>query len=207
MNKVEFILMDIEGTTSSIDFVHQELFPYSYERMDNYLKDHPEIKAEPALLKQWIKEDKKEPLLKKVQGFIWQEGYEKGEIKGHVYDDVLPSFKLWKKLGLNLGIYSSGSVLAQKLLFKYSKDGDLTPYLSAYFDTQVGAKRETTSYLNIASVLKLKAENIFFLSDIKEELDAAAKAGFKVGQIIRKDNVILGQHSCFKDFLEIKELT
>ena len=100
----------------------------------------------------------------------------------------------------------SGSVLAQKLLFKYSLAGDLTSYFSAYFDTQVGTKRDVNSYLNILQILKLKAECVMFLSDIKEELDAANQAGINVGQLVRKDNVDLGQYSHFKDFSEIKEL-
>jgi enolase-phosphatase E1 len=207
----ETIVLDVEGTTTSIDFVHKELFPYSYEKMDDYLNDNkqnPELiktlelvqstalsennlKIEQKdcglLLKKWIKEDRKHPALKKIQGFIWQKGYESGEVKGHVYEDVPKCFKEWFSLGYKIGIYSSGSVLAQKLLFKYSVYGDLTPYLSFHFDTSVGSKRETQSYYNILESLNISSA--YFLSDIKEELAAAKLAGFKVFQVTRENNL------------------
>ncbi len=206
MSRVEFILMDIEGTTTSIDFVHETLFPYSYDRLDSFLTSHPELKTsvDAKTLKSWIKEDKKDSELKKIQGLIWQMGYENGEIKGHLYEEVADCFKNWKHLGLELGIYSSGSTLAQKLLFKYSVSGDLTSFLSSHFDTRVGAKREVNSYLQIAKELNRPSSSILFLSDIKEELEAAAKAGFQVGQLVRKSDVKIGNFKTYKSFRDIQ---
>src|SRR5690606_47121 len=129
---------------------------------------HPKLEVTSATLKEWITNDKKDPLLKKIQGEIWQTGYENGELKGHIYPDVPEAFKRWLAKGLKLGIYSSGSILAQKLLFKYSVFGDLDQYISANFDTSVGPKREVQSYHNIAKELGLAAKEILFLSDIEE---------------------------------------
>lgn len=202
---MKFILMDVEGTTTSIEFVHKTLFPYSKEKMSWFLENFEDIcaKEKTALeqelqksltpkgmseqLIQWINQDKKHPQLKSIQGKIWQRGYESGEIKGHVYDDVAVNFERWAALGLKLGIYSSGSVLAQKLLFKYSSSGDLTSYLSAHFDTAVGAKQEVSSYQEIARQLDVLPQDILFLSDISKECHAALGAGYQSAQILRKN--------------------
>jgi len=185
--------MDVEGTTTSIDFVHDTLFPYAYDKMESFIKANPELVSgldnPTATLKQWIKEDKKEPLLKTIQGHIWKEGYESGELKGHLYDDVPAAFKRWKQDGLGLGIYSSGSVLAQKLLFTYSKFGDQDQLIEANFDTKIGHKREKQSYTNILNDLNLSGDEVLFLSDISEELAAASESGMHVIQLIRKDPV------------------
>lgn len=199
---MKFILMDVEGTTTSIRFVHDTLFPYSYKKMDDYLSKHPELEHSSETFKSWIKADKKEPALKSVQGKIWQEGYENGELKGHIYPDVPKAFKRWLAQGLKLGIYSSGSVLAQKLLFKYSDFGDLDQYISANFDTSIGHKREVQSYANIAQKLQLAPAEILFLSDISEELEAAQKAGFQVKQLVR-DEEVQSDFEKHKDFSEI----
>lgn len=208
----KFILMDVEGTTTSIDFVHEVLFAYAQEKMSSFVNSHhretkvkealnllvdtiideegynPDLKSQIETLLDWIRVDRKHPALKTIQGFIWQQGYESGEIKGHVYADVLPALKRWQAAKLGLGIYSSGSVLAQKLLFKHSTAGDLTSYFSAHFDTAVGHKREAQSYLKIAAELKLKTTEILFLSDIAEELEAAAEVGYEVIQLCRSDS-------------------
>lgn len=182
---MKYILMDVEGTTTSIRFVHDVLFPYSFKKMDDYVKNHPDLGVTSEQLKAWIKEDKKEPLLKKIQGEIWQQGYESGELKGHLYSDVPKAFERWLKQGLKLAIYSSGSVLAQKLLFKHSEFGDLDQYISANFDTRIGHKREAPSYEAIATELKVGPDDILFLSDISEELMAAKASGFQVKQLCR----------------------
>ncbi len=171
---MKYVLMDVEGTTTSIRFVHDVLFPYSLEKIDD------------PVMKQWIREDRKEPALKKLQGEIWQAGYESGDLRGHVYADVPRAFRRWKERGLRLGIYSSGSVLAQKLLFKHSVFGDLTGFLTDHFDTKVGHKREPASYETIAREAGLPPSEILFLSDIAEELAAAKKSGFLVTQIVRE---------------------
>jgi enolase-phosphatase E1 len=208
------IVLDIEGTTTPIDFVHKILFPYSYERLSSYILSNSESaqvkqcleltrvslpEAEQAqaqtkqlieTLLQWLAEDRKHPALKLVQGLIWEEGYVKKEIFGQVYPDVLPAFNIWKSRDIKFGIYSSGSVLAQKLLFKHSTEGDLSSYLSFHFDTAVGAKKEKASYEHIASQLKLNPSDILFASDIGDELAAAKQAGFNVIQIIRPGTAI-----------------
>ena len=219
--------MDIEGTTTSIDFVHQTLFPYAATHLPNYIQLHqnkPEIQVELEKVKQtvqeeagksiegeavvqqllqWIKEDRKHPALKAIQGYLWRDGYEQGEYQGHIYDDVVPAWNSWKAVGLGLGIYSSGSVPAQKLLFGYSEQGDLRPYLSAYFDTGVGHKREVDSYRQIASQLDLPAESILFLSDVKEELDAAKEAGYQVIWLDRPGTKTSSAHPVVRSFADI----
>lgn len=225
---MKFILTDVEGTTTSISFVHDVLFPFSKERLKAFVQENigkkevqealnstKKTAAEEGqknlsdseaceLLLKWIKEDRKHPALKSLQGEIWEEGYTSGSIKGHIYPDVLPALKKWKEAGLSLGVYSSGSVKAQHLIFGYSSEGNLRPFFSAHFDTAVGHKREVNSYKNIAEELKLPAEEILFLSDIKEELDAAKSAGMKTIQLVRQDDVIIGEHQTAKDFGDIK---
>ncbi|WP_034727414.1 acireductone synthase [Bacteriovorax sp. BSW11_IV] len=224
---MKFVLMDVEGTTTSISFVHEVLFPFSRERMESFVthnisqKEVREsldlVKADAKkeglgelgdkqavlLLLKWIKEDRKHFALKTLQGLIWEEGYKSGEIKGHVYEDVLPCFKIWSEKGLALGIYSSGSVKAQHLIFEYSTSGNLRPYLKAHFDTLVGHKREVQSYLNIAKELGLNPNEILFLSDIKEELDAAKDAGMMTTQLVRDENVVRGSHAVIGQFGEL----
>lgn len=224
---MKFILTDIEGTTTSISFVHDELFPYSKERMSDFLLQNfqesvvmkciDQVK-ETVLLEQkkiitnsdvagqlieWINLDRKHPALKELQGLIWEKGYESGEIKGHVYEDVMPALKRWKESGITLAIYSSGSVKAQKLLFQYSIKGNLLSYFSHQFDTAVGNKREVSSYKEITTELNCLSSDILFLSDIKEELDAASEAGMKTIQLVRDDQVIIGKHPLAKNFLAI----
>lgn len=212
-HKVNYILTDIEGTTSSISFVADVLFPYFNDRIGQ-LKDltHiPEVqqafgetkKLAKELdsetiettdeiidkLKSWSLADKKITPLKTVQGLIWKEGYESGELKGHVYADVEPILKKWTREGRRAGVFSSGSVAAQKMLFKNSEAGDLTVYFSNYFDTTTGGKRETGTYTKIADALNLSPENILFLSDVTEELIAAKESGFQTVQLIREGNI------------------
>lgn len=195
---IKAIVTDIEGTTSSLSFVKDVLFPYARANLADYIrrhKDEPQVKtllqesckevgAELdteqliAQLIQWIDEDKKVTPLKSLQGLIWETGYQQGDFKGHVYRDAAENLKAWKARGLDLYVYSSGSVYAQKLLFAHTEYGDLTPLFSGYFDTHIGGKKEQASYCNIAEQLGIPADQLLFLSDIKEELDAARKAGF-----------------------------
>ncbi len=193
---MKVLLFDIEGTTTDINFVHKVLFPYATERMADFVRKNPQhpavlevgqpsTEAAISTLMDWIREDKKVGALKTLQGEIWVEGYRTGAFKGHVYPDVKPAWETWKHQGLTLAIYSSGSVAAQKLIFGHSQDGDLTPLLSAYFDTKVGGKREFKSYETIAKELKVPAAEVTFFSDIKEELDAARAAGMKTVHLFR----------------------
>ncbi|MDT8448057.1 MAG: acireductone synthase [bacterium] len=201
---MKVILLDIEGTTTDINFVHQELFPYAAQRMGPFLSEQAETPAVAQALAQvaeetgaqglealtqvlldWTQQDRKAGPLKQLQGLIWEQGYQKGELKGHVYADVRPAFERWSAQGLRLAIYSSGSVLAQKLIFGHSSAGDLCPYLSAYFDTAVGGKKEAASYTQIALQLNQPPAEILFLSDIPAELAAAQAAGLQVTELRR----------------------
>jgi enolase-phosphatase E1 len=196
---IKAIVTDIEGTTSSLSFVKEVLFPYARANLADFVhhhKDEPQVKtlleescmeigAELdtgqliAQLIQWIDEDKKVTPLKSLQGLIWETGYQKADFKGHVYPDAAAYLKVWKAKGLDLYIYSSGSVYAQKLLFAHTEYGDLTPLFSGYFDTHIGGKKERESYCHIAKQLGIPTDQLLFLSDTKEELDAAKAAGFQ----------------------------
>lgn len=202
---IKAIVTDIEGTTSSLAFVKDVLFPYARARLGEFVRAHsaePEvaklleavqteagraldIPASIAQLEQWMAEDRKITPLKTLQGLIWEQGYRQGQLKGHVYAEAVKNLRRWKSLGIALYVYSSGSVHAQKLLFGYSECGDLTSLFTGYFDTGVGMKRATASYCNIVTDLGLPAQEILFLSDIKEELDAAAAAGMHTGWLVR----------------------
>lgn len=181
------ILLDIEGTTSSIAFVAETLFPYARKHLAAYVAAHPEevspILAEVpgddpvATLIEWIDEDRKATPLKTLQGLIWAQGYADGKLDGHVYPDTPEAMRRWKAAGIAIHIYSSGSVAAQKLIFGHSVAGDLTPLLSGYFDTTTGPKREAESYRKIAEALDLPPGDILFLTDIQAEADAAREAG------------------------------
>lgn len=211
---VRAILTDIEGTTTSISFVHQTLFPYSIKAMPAYVKAHwnelrelvdeiqgieplPESSVESvvSLLLKWIKEDKKFTPLKTLQGRIWAAGYESGEILGHFYDDAHRWLQEWHRQGISLSIFSSGSVKAQQLLCKFSLYGDLTSLFDHHFDTTTGAKRECSSYRTIQQTIGIPANNILFLSDITAELDAAEECGMLTCQLVRaEDNTIASSH-------------
>jgi len=206
MSDIRAVLTDIEGTTSSIDFVKDVLFPYARQHLPAYVETHtdePEVQhwlheaAKEAgiveatrgeiidLLIRWIDEDRKSTALKALQGMIWREGYESGVYQSHMYPEVAGRLKAWHDQGLKLYVYSSGSVPAQKLMFGFTEVGDLTPLFSGYFDTQTGHKRETVSYQRIAEALELAPGQVLFLSDIREELDAARDAGMQTVQLVR----------------------
>jgi enolase-phosphatase E1 len=209
---IRFILTDIEGTTTSVSFVYDVLFPYFREHLNELsnLSEEEEVKKaieqtvdlaskEEHLhlqtvdevieqWKQWSLADKKITPLKTVQGVLWKRGYEEGTIKGHVYPDVEPALRKWKAEGISLGVFSSGSVQAQKLLFGYSDAGNLLDYFSVYFDTTTGTKRDSSTYTTIAEQLNLGTSEILFLSDIREELEAAEHAGMRTIQLVREGN-------------------
>ena len=213
MSQPKFILTDIEGTTTSVSFVYEVLFPYFRENIHKTLelKDLKSVQevfsqtiqwvrdtenrtiSTPSeiieVLNHWSQEDKKITPLKTLQGILWEEAYTSGTIQGHVYDDVAPALKRWKEKGIQLGVFSSGSIAAQKLIFGYSVAGDLTSYFSAYFDTSTGGKREAATYQLIAEKLGILASEILFLSDITEELQAAASAGLQTIQLVRDETI------------------
>ncbi|WP_379057739.1 acireductone synthase [Pectobacterium brasiliense] len=212
---IKAIVTDIEGTTSDIRFVHSVLFPYARERLADTVRQYgsdPEIAqaldalrqelGQPdadsetliAALNQFMDEDRKSTALKQLQGIIWRTGYRNGDFQGHLYPEVATQLAAWQQQGLRLYVYSSGSVEAQQLLFGYSNAGDLRPLFSDYFDTRVGAKRETDSYRTIAQAIGLPAEQLLFLSDIRQELDAAQEAGWHTCQLIRDDADSVSRH-------------
>ncbi|MET0308428.1 MAG: acireductone synthase [Sphingomonas sp.] len=190
------ILLDIEGTTSSISFVAETLFPYARKHLAVFVAAHPEASApilaevpgdDPvATLLQWIDEDRKATPLKTLQGLIWAQGYADGELKGHVYPDTPEALRRWHVAGTPVYIYSSGSIAAQKLIFGHSIAGDLTPLLSGYFDTTTGPKRESASYARIAEATGQAPGDLLFVSDIQAEVDAAREAGFQALLIDRE---------------------
>jgi enolase-phosphatase E1 len=199
------ILTDIEGTTTSISFVFDVLFPYARAHLAAFLRTHA---AEPAVAEQlaamntavgrelsldeageqliaWIDADCKVTPLKALQGMIWAAGYRDGDFTGHVYPDAVAKLRAWQAAGIALYVYSSGSVQAQQLLFGYSDAGDLTPLFKGWFDTRVGGKREADAYRHIAQQIGRPAQQILFLSDIVEELDAARAAGMATVRLVR----------------------
>lgn len=189
------ILLDIEGTTSSIAFVAEMLFPYARKHLPAFVAARreelapllAEVPGDPvATLLQWIDEDRKATPLKTLQGMIWEQGYADGELEGHVYPDTPEALRRWAAMGIPVYIYSSGSIAAQKLIFGHSIAGDLTPLLSGYFDTTSGPKRESASYTRIAQAIGLAPEDILFVSDIQQEIDAAQEAGLGALLIARE---------------------
>jgi enolase-phosphatase E1 len=198
---VAAILTDIEGTTSSLSFVADTLFPYARQRLADYVAAHSakvaplldDVRAaEPgdpvATLLRWMDEDRKATPLKTLQGMIWAEGYADGALTGHVYPDAAEALRDWHRRGLRLFVYSSGSVAAQKLIFGHSDQGDLTPLFSGWFDTHIGGKLDAGSYRRIAAEIGEPVERILFLSDNPGEIDAAREAGMQVVLVDRAVN-------------------
>ena len=213
MDDVRGILLDIEGTTTPIAFVHDVLFSYARDHVREFLlanADNEEVRADIELLRdehaddvskdrnppplvadyvEWlIALDRKSTGLKSLQGKIWRQGYLEGSLKSQVFADVAPAFARWRERGLRISIFSSGSVLAQKLLFAHTEAGDLTRLIDDYFDTNVGKKGDAQSYKRIAEKMNLPSKQILFISDVIDELDAAHEAGMKVLLSIRPGN-------------------
>ncbi|MCI0487043.1 MAG: acireductone synthase [Blastocatellia bacterium] len=218
------ILLDIEGTTTPVDFVYEVLFPYARARVKDYLArrfDSEDVRSDIALLREehagdvrkglappslsdesdealidsitsyihWLMDrDRKSTPSKSLQGKIWEDGYRTGELKGQVFADVPAAFEEWRRQGKQICIYSSGSVLAQKLLFAHTESGDLTGYIAEYFDTNIGAKKESKSYRRIAYTLQRPPSEILFISDVPDELDAARTAGLETALSLRPGN-------------------
>jgi enolase-phosphatase E1 len=217
------VLLDIEGTTTPIDFVYNVLFPYARQRMCEFVRAHaadPDVRAainqlleenardveqglapppveasesrrmqSVAAYALWLMDrDRKSTPLKSLQGRIWETGYESGELRSQLFADVPRAFARWRDEGRDICIYSSGSVLAQKLLFAHTEAGDLTRAIRDYFDTHVGAKREASSYRHIVASLGGEPSNILFISDVVAELDAAREAGLQTRLSVRPGN-------------------
>lgn len=222
---IKAIITDIEGTTSSLSFVKDCLFPYARAHVGEFCRANfenetvqklladvnvevgAELDLEQAInqLIQWIDDDQKITPLKSLQGLIWESGYQRGELIGHLYPDAIRNLQNWKAEGFDLYVYSSGSIYAQKLLFAHTEVGDLTPLFSGYFDTHIGAKQDSNSYENIVAHIGLPAEQLLFLSDIEGELNAAQTAGLQTIWLTRDDAPQTeASHQQVRDFDEIE---
>ena len=216
---IRAIVTDIEGTTTSVRFVTDTLFPWSRARLRDYVLAHEAeltaildaVRAEQgdaalstaeviAVLEAWHDADRKIGPLKTLQGLIWEQGYADGHLRGHVYPDVAPALRRWQAAGLQLHVYSSGSVAAQRLLFGHSEAGDLTGLFSGWFDTAVGPKREVASYRAIAQAIGTEPDTILFLSDVVDELEAARGAGFATYLLARDGSPAAGEHRVAASF-------
>lgn len=223
LDGIRVVLLDIEGTTTPIAFVHERLFGYVRSHLDSFLaanwsradvqeavqalaaehlrdrdmtgvpgwrgdsEEHGRHSV--SAYARWLMEfDRKSPGLKSLQGLIWQAAYESGELRGEVFSDVAPAMAAWRQRGLRIAIYSSGSALAQRLLFASTPAGDLTRLIEAYFDTAVGGKKKADSYRAIAASLQCPPNEILFLSDVSAELTAAQAAGCAVMLSVRPGN-------------------
>ena len=202
---IEAVVTDIEGTTTSISFVHDVLFPYAKRELSGFVHANlqdPNVASHLAatrdlagcgespdavveVLLGWIEEDRKATPLKALQGLIWEAGYRSGELKGHLYEDAHDYLRRWWEAGLKLFVFSSGSVYAQRLLFGHTTHGDLNPWFTGNFDTTVGSKKEGASYGEILSRIGKPGASVLFLSDVGAELDAAREAGMKTIQVVR----------------------
>jgi enolase-phosphatase E1 len=238
---VRTILLDIEGTTTPLAFVHHTLFPYARSHIADFLEQHrasPDVRADLAGLRQeyladvkaalnppalgydsppsqlestvayieWLMaRDRKSTALKSLQGKIWEEGYQSSTLLAPVFDDVPCAFDRWSRQNRTIAIFSSGSVLGQQLLFSHTTAGDLTPYISAYFDTTTGAKIDASSYEQVAVRLERSTHDMAFISDATAELDAASSAGLQVLLCERTGNRLQppGPYTRISDFRAI----
>lgn len=203
---IRAIIVDTAGTTTDLNFIQDVLFPYSRTAMAEFLEqnqhnvlvdccisDIKDIALEQdasiarvtEILQQWIDEDRKVTPLKTLQGLIWKQGYNRVDFTGHIYPDFINSIERIKEKGIRIYSFSSGSVEAQKLLFSHSDSGDLTPSFSGHFDTRTGNKLDKQAYCNICNTISLKPKQILFVSDVAEELKAAAAAGMTTCQMLR----------------------
>jgi len=220
---VRYVLMDIEGTVISVTFVREILFPFAKQRLASFLHERrhdpdvlrwtavcqdaiehetgtrPAYEELPVLLTGWIDQDRKLAGLKALQGMIWDEGYRQREFVPELYSDVLPALTEWRANGIRLGIYSSGSEQAQRLLFGHTNVGDVTSLFEHFFDTSVGEKKTTSSYRLISEQIGLHPNHILFLSDAEGELDAAAMTGFRTAHIVRPGTDASTRHPIHPD--------
>jgi enolase-phosphatase E1 len=219
--------MDIEGTLISVAFVRDILFPFAKQRLSPFLHerrhDHdvlclttecqdaiehetgtrPTYEELPVMLAGWIDQDRKLACLKTLQGMIWDEGYRQRAFAPELYGDVLPVLTQWRASGIRLGIYSSGSKQAQRLLFTHTNAGDVTPLFEHFFDTSVGEKKIASSYRTISEQIGLQPPHILFLSDMERELDAAALTGFKTAHIVRPGTDASTRHPIHPDLTSL----
>ncbi len=232
------ILLDIEGTTSSISFVYDVMFPFVRRDLptfletrwgDSQLAQACEQIARDAGADSWqawcrsadavacrqqlhdevirlMDADVKATGLKNLQGLVWEDGFRSGELVAHVYDDVAPALQAWSRRGLDLRVYSSGSVAAQRLFFGHTVQGNLLPLFSTHYDTTTGPKREVASYQRIAAEFGWSTSDLLFVSDVVDELNAARGAGFHTALCQRPGNAVVADpqgHPQIQSFAEI----
>jgi enolase-phosphatase E1 len=198
---IKAILTDIEGTISSSSFVKDVLFPYAYKKLPDFIKIHennPYVKEQLQkaaeisgtslseinklcdILQDWILQDRKETLLKNLQGLIWEEGYRNADFKADLFDSAFENFKRWKQEGKKIFVFSSGSVKAQKLFFTYNEKGNILYFFEGFFDTTIGPKNDPQSYIKIAKAINFSPKDIEFWSDSESEIEAAQTAGMHI---------------------------
>jgi enolase-phosphatase E1 len=225
---VQAVLMDIEGTTTSISFVYDVLFPYAEARLDDYCSRPEVAEAIEGLRSEYedeirqgasvpdfgngapyarhlMSQDRKSTGLKALQGMIWEEGYRSGALRSHLFPDVPGALAAWREAGVRLRVFSSGSVRAQQLLFGHTEQGDLSGLFEGFHDTTTGPKQEPASYQAIAGAFALPPEAILFLSDVRGELDAAAAARLLTGLLVRPGNrpADPGSHPVYTSFEDL----
>ena len=220
---IRAVVTDIEGTTSSLAFVKDVLFPYARQALPDFVRGHhaqlTDIASDMAaivgkprldsremidLLLHWMDEDRKITPLKTLQGMVWKTGYERGELQSHLYEDAARGLRKWHTDGLRLYVYSSGSIAAQKLLFAHTPYGDLLPLFSGYFDTTTGPKLEPHSYQAITAALRLAPQAIVFLSDHPGEIQAAAAAGLQTVLLARERTEVSPQFARGFDDIQLR---
>jgi enolase-phosphatase E1 len=233
------VLLDVEGTTTPVDFVVGTLFALALERLGPYLESHgddaqvlahvvelhetweaedpasgrppwngpADDRAAATAYASWlIHHDRKVTALKAMQGLVWTDEYRSGRLVAPVYDDVAPALERWAQRGAPASIFSSGSVLAQRMLFEHTSSGDLTGLLREFFDTTTGPKREATSYAAIAARLEVAPADVLFVSDTAAELDAARDARMRTALCVRPgaaDIASAGSHRVIESFVQL----
>ncbi len=237
---LEAVVVDIEGTTTPLAFVHETLFPFARRALESFVREsygRPEtadlfdslrvdwredvqrgdsppewpenadreeqIASIVAYAKWQMDRDRKAFGLKALQGLIWERGYRDGLLQGTVFPDVPAAFARWRAAGITIAIFSSGSVLAQQLLFRSTPSGDLRPHIAAFFDTRVGPKREPDSYRCIAAALGKPTARMLFISDTPAELAAARAAGCTALLCARPGNPPTSDPQAILDFTEV----
>ncbi len=222
---IKAIIVDTAGTTTDFDFIKDVLFRYSAEAIPQFiaqrhaeftvaslLQDIRRLSEQPdadldtisRILVDWIEHDNKATPLKALQGLVWQEGYLKGDFKGHIYDDAARALSQWQQQGIRLYSYSSSSADAQQMLFRHSNLGDLSALFYGHFDTNMGQKTSVQAYKNILNAISMWPRQVLFISDSLEELNAAAETGLQTLQVVRKPGQFTGKHPVHHDFSSIQ---
>ena len=225
---VRHVIVDIEGTTSASAFVYDVLFPYARERFAPWIDVHANETETAAViasvgaeigvgdpshdqvveaLTEWTDADRKVTPLKTLQGLIWEQGFANGDLTSHFFPDAITALRDWHDAGLPISVYSSGSVLAQRNWYAHSPAGDLTPWMSDYYDTaNAGPKRESSSYRAIAEAIDADPGSLLFCSDVVAELDAASQAGWQVVRVRRAGEPHAVEDSAYPEVNEMTDI-